>query len=95
MYDHVIIDSPPILGLADAPLLSKTVEGVVFIVQAGEVAVRGLRSALVRLRDVDAPIIGVILTKFESRFLDYGYGYGFRYRYGEGHEGEGQGDAER
>jgi polysaccharide biosynthesis transport protein len=95
MYDHVIIDSPPILGLADAPLLSKTVEGVVFIVQAGEVAVRGLRSALVRLRDVDAPIIGVILTKFESRFLDYGYGYGFRYRYGEGHEGEGEGDAER
>lgn len=95
MFDHVIIDSPPILGLADAPLLSKTVEAVVFIVQAGEVAVRGLRSALVRLRDVDAPIIGVILTKFESRFLDYGYGYGFRYRYGEGHEGEGQGDAER
>lgn len=95
MYDHIIIDSPPILGLADAPLLSKTVEGVVFIVQAGEVAVRGLRSALVRLRDVEAPIIGVILTKFESRFLDYGYGYGFRYRYGEGHEGEGAGDAER
>jgi polysaccharide biosynthesis transport protein len=89
MYDHVIIDSPPILGLADAPLLSKTVEAVVFIVQAGEVAVRGLRSALVRLRDVDAPVIGVILTKFESRFLDYGYGYGFRYRYGESHEGEG------
>lgn len=93
MYDHVIIDSPPILGLADAPLLSKTVEAVVFIVQAGEVAVRGLRSAMVRLRDVDAPVIGVILTKFESRFLDYGYGYGFRYRYGEGHEGEG--DSER
>lgn len=81
-YDHVIIDSPPILGLADAPLLSKTVEAVVFVVQAGEVAVRGLRSALVRLEDVSAPIIGVILTKFEDRFSDYGYGYGFRYRYG-------------
>lgn len=88
MYDHVIIDSPPILGLADAPLLSKTVEAVVFVVQAGEVAVRGLRSALVRLRDVGAPVIGVILTKFEDRFADYGYGYGFRYRYGgDGEDG--------
>jgi succinoglycan biosynthesis transport protein ExoP len=85
-YDHVIIDSPPILGLADAPLLSKTVEAVIFIVQAGDVAVRGLRSALARLRDVNAPVVGVILTKFESRFLEYGYGYGFRYRYGEGNE---------
>jgi capsular exopolysaccharide synthesis family protein len=82
-YDHVIVDSPPILGLADAPLLSMTVEAVIFVVQAGGVAVRGLRSALVRLRDIGAPVIGVILTKFESRFAEYGYGYGFRYRYGE------------
>jgi polysaccharide biosynthesis transport protein len=82
-YDHVIIDSPPILGLADAPLLSKTVEAVVFVAQAGEVPVRGLRSALVRLRDVNAPVIGVILTKFEDRFAHYGYGYGFKYRYGD------------
>jgi len=82
-YDHVIIDSPPILGLADAPLLSKTVEAVIFVAQAGEVPVRGLRSALVRLRDVNAPVIGVILTKFEDRFAHYGYGYGFKYRYGE------------
>ena len=86
LYDHVIIDSPPILGLADAPLLSKTVEAVVFVVQAGAVAVRGLRAALVRLRDVNAPIIGVILTKFQSHFADYGYGYGFRYRYGSDRE---------
>ncbi|HEU5068305.1 MAG TPA: polysaccharide biosynthesis tyrosine autokinase [Sphingomicrobium sp.] len=90
-YDHVIIDSPPILGLADAPLLSKTVEAVIFVVQAGEVAVRGLRSALTRLRDVNAPVIGVILTKFEDRFSQYGYGYGFRYRYGE----DGQSGAEK
>ena len=87
-YDHVIIDSPPILGLADAPLLSKTVESVIFVVQAAEVPVRGLRSALARLRDVGAPVIGVILTKFEDRFADYGYGYGFRYRYGGAEEGD-------
>lgn len=88
-YDHVIIDSPPILGLADAPLLSKTVEAVIFVAQAGEVAVRGLRSALTRLRDVNAIIIGVILTKFEDRHSDYGYGYGFRYRYGGTSENDG------
>ncbi|MEO8137449.1 MAG: polysaccharide biosynthesis tyrosine autokinase, partial [Betaproteobacteria bacterium] len=33
-FDHIIIDGPPVMGLADAPLLSSRVEGVIFVVRA-------------------------------------------------------------
>lgn len=87
-YDHVVVDSSPILGLADAPLLSRTVEGVIFVVQASGVAVRGLHTALARLRAANAPVLGVILTKFEDRRAAYGYGYGYGYRYGSQSDSE-------
>ena len=82
-YDHVVIDSPPILGLADAPLLSRAVEGCVFVVEAEGVAVRGIKTSLDRLRSVHAHIFGAILTKLKTRQAGYGYGYGYAYGYGK------------
>ncbi|MBL0915389.1 MAG: polysaccharide biosynthesis tyrosine autokinase [Sphingopyxis sp.] len=81
-YDHVVIDSPPILGLADAPLLSRAVEGVVFVVESDGVPVRGIRSALSRLHSAKARIFGVVLTKLSTRSAGYGYGCGYGYGYG-------------
>ncbi|ABF53296.1 GumC family protein [Sphingopyxis alaskensis] len=80
-YDHVIVDSAPIIGLADAPLLSRTVEAVVVVIEAGRVPVRGINSALSRLRSAGAPLIGVILTKLDKRDSEYGYGYAYSYEY--------------
>lgn len=85
-YDHVIIDSAPVIGLADAPLISRTVEAVIFVVETGAVSVRGLRAALGRLSSAHAPLVGAILTKFDEKYSEYGYGYTYRYRYG-GREG--------
>jgi capsular exopolysaccharide synthesis family protein len=85
-YDHVIVDSPPILGLADAPLITRAVEGCVFVVEAGGVSVRGLQSALARLGHAQANIFGVILTKLDVRQGGYGYGYGYGYDYGKANE---------
>ena len=85
-FDHIVIDSPPILGLADAPLLSRAVEGVVFVVESDGVPVRGIRQALARLRAAHARIFGVVLTKLHQRHAGYGYGYG--YGYGQDDEGD-------
>lgn len=85
-YDHVVVDSPPILGLADAPLITQSVEGCVFVVEAGGVSVRGLRSALARLQQAHAHIYGVILTKLDKRQAGYGYGYGYNYGYGQAND---------
>lgn len=81
-YDYVIIDAPPMLGLADSPLLAQIVDGVVFVVEADGVPVRGIRTALERLRGGKAHLLGVILTKLKKQQASYGYGYGYGDRYG-------------
>lgn len=78
-YDHVVVDSAPVIGLADAPLISRTVEAVIFVVETGAVSVRGLRAALSRLTSAQAPLVGAILTKFNEKSSEYGYGYTYRY----------------
>lgn len=81
-FEHVVVDSPPILGLADAPLLSRAVEGTLFVIEANGVPVRGIQSALTRLRAVHTPILAAILTKLRHNDAGYGYGYDYDYSYG-------------
>jgi capsular exopolysaccharide synthesis family protein len=88
-FDHVLIDAPPVLGLADAPLISKAVEGSVFVVEAKRVPLQVVRDGINRLRTVRSPIIGGLVTKLSARDGRYGYGYGYGaygYGYGYGHD---------
>jgi capsular exopolysaccharide synthesis family protein len=85
-FDHVIVDGPPVLGLADAPLLSQAVEATVLVIEAGRTSAAQAKHAMARLRAVRAHIIGAILAKFDVRSAGYGYGYGYEYRYGEHRE---------
>jgi polysaccharide biosynthesis transport protein len=87
-FDHIIIDAPPILGLADAPLLSRAVEGCVFVIEAEGVALRGIKASLGRLQSVHAHVYGAVLTKLKQRQSGYGYGYGYGYAYGQNSDGK-------
>lgn len=86
-YDHIIIDAPPILGLADAPLLGRAAEGAVFVIEAESAPVRAIRNALRRLQVGQNHVFGAIITKVDygrHRYgYGYGYGYGHNYGYGE------------
>lgn len=81
-YDTVIIDAPPVLGLADIPLLANSVEGVIYTVEAGGVKLRAIASAIERVRSSRAHIFGGIVTKVQSQYSGYGYGYAYQYAYG-------------
>ena len=84
-YDHVVVDAPPLLGIADAPLLSKSVGGVVYVIESRGVPVRGVNMSLDRLRDSRATLLGGVLTKFDDEAAagyGYGYGYGYGLKYG-------------
>ncbi len=89
-FDTVIVDSPPVLGLADAPLMSALVDGVVFVVEANRNRRGSLRGAIRRLRAMRPIILGAVLTKFEATkagnqyYSDY-YGYDY-YQYGSSSE---------
>jgi capsular exopolysaccharide synthesis family protein len=82
LYDHVIIDGPPILGLADSPLLARAVEATIIVVESGRTRATQARHAVERLLSVRAHVIGAVLTKFDMRNSGYGYGYGYNYDYG-------------
>jgi capsular exopolysaccharide synthesis family protein len=82
-FDHVVVDSPPIMGLADGPLIASRVEGVVFTIEAHGIRSSLVRAALQRLAGANAHVIGGILTKFEARKAHYGYGYEYGYGYGQ------------
>ena len=82
-YDTVIIDAPPVLGLADIPLIADAVEGVIYTIEAGGVKLRGIQSAVERVRSSRAHIFGGIVTKVQPQHTGYGYGYAYQYSYGK------------
>jgi polysaccharide biosynthesis transport protein len=88
-FDHVFIDAPPLLGLADAPLIASKVDGAVFVVESFGIESRSAKIAVDRLRASGARVVGAVLTKFESRKAAYGYGYDYGYGYGQdGQDGQ-------
>ncbi|WP_332639700.1 GumC family protein [Brevundimonas sp.] len=83
VYDHVVIDGPPILGFADAPLLASAVEGTILVIEAKGTRRAQARGAIRRLTLGHARVLGAILTKFNTRTARYGgYDYTYDYNYG-------------
>ncbi|MCB1813202.1 MAG: CpsD/CapB family tyrosine-protein kinase, partial [Candidatus Competibacteraceae bacterium] len=81
-YDYVLIDSSPVMGLADPIVLSTKVKGVLMVIAAGKVSKGALREAVKRLRGVNAPLTGVILNQIEPDSSEYGYYSRYYYSYG-------------
>jgi succinoglycan biosynthesis transport protein ExoP len=80
-FDIVILDGPPVMGLADAPLIASVATGCVLTIEAGKTSRAQARAAIKRLRVGNARLFGAILTKFDSRKTSYGYGYAYAYDY--------------
>jgi capsular exopolysaccharide synthesis family protein len=76
-YDFVLIDSPPMIGMADARLLSRNADGVILICRAGETSPEQLGEARQRLADDGTPVIGTILNGCDLRVEDPSYIHGY------------------
>jgi Mrp family chromosome partitioning ATPase len=87
-FDHIVVDSPPVMGLADAPLISSCVESVVYVVESHGIRTSLVRTAIGRLESASAHIVGGVLTKFEAKRAHYGYGYEYGYGYGRDARGK-------
>jgi capsular exopolysaccharide synthesis family protein len=82
-YDHIVIDGPPVLGFADSPLLASAVRGTVFVLESRGTRRAQARGALRRLGMGNGRILGVVLTKFNTKTVQYGsYDYAYDYNYG-------------
>jgi capsular exopolysaccharide synthesis family protein len=78
--DFVIIDSPPIVPVTDAVVLSSRVDAVMMVIQAGKTRRRHLSKSADLLHQADAPVIGAVMNG-AGRHARYGYyeryGYGY------------------
>jgi capsular exopolysaccharide synthesis family protein len=83
VFDLIILDGPPVLGLADAQLLSNAAEGTIFVAAAGLARTGHVRGALRRLQLSRGLLIGAVLTKYSAKVESAGYGYGYGYGYGD------------
>ncbi|MEN9786139.1 MAG: hypothetical protein RLZZ299_1403 [Pseudomonadota bacterium] len=78
-FDMVIIDSPPVVAVTDAVVLSRDVDGVVLVVKSFKVARDLVLQAKRQLTDVEARLIGVVLNDFDIQRKSYGYYYYYTY----------------
>ena len=74
-YDMIILDTAPVMGLADTPLIARSAEGIVLVVQSGRAHRGQAKNTLKRLRETGGQLLGVVLTKFDARAAGYGYSY--------------------
>jgi capsular exopolysaccharide synthesis family protein len=79
VYDMIIVDSPPILNVSDALLLSKNVRGVVIVSWAGSTTYDMVRKGLKLINEISAPLIGMVLNRLDAKKSGYYYGYGDYY----------------
>lgn len=78
-FDAVLVDGPPLLGLADAVIIGSVVEKCLFVVAAGKTPAQGVRRAVQRLKASGVALAGVVLSRFSAKEAGYGYGYGYGY----------------
>ena len=79
--DVVVFDSPPIVALADAAILSTQCDGVLMVLNAGKTRRDEAKRALEALRHVGARVIGAVLNQMPKErngyYYYYHYGYGY------------------
>jgi len=77
-YEYVILDSPPLLPVADAAIIATKVDGVLLVVHAGKTKKSEFMGSRAAVESVSAKILGVVLNKIpeNSRGYKYGYAYG-------------------
>ena len=79
-FAHVIVDGPPVLGLADAIVLCNQVDNSVFVIESGKTRKGQAKAALKRLQQAGVYPLGVILTKIDAYHDLYGY-HSYYYQY--------------
>jgi len=85
--DVVLIDSPPMLPVTDAAVLSARVDATMVVTRAGTTSRRELARAIELLRQVDAPLVGTVLNGVADESA-YGYAYNYRYYSRDGAPGK-------
>lgn len=93
-YDYIIIDTPPVNVVTDSTVLSSKVDGYILVMRAGMSDINEVKAAMGALEQVNAKILGLIVTNIDPKLETYGkysrYGQYYRKHY-YGKKGNGYG----
>ncbi|WP_102399828.1 CpsD/CapB family tyrosine-protein kinase [Haloimpatiens massiliensis] len=84
-FDMVIIDSPPVMAVTDAQILSTITDGVILVITSAQTEKAMAIKAKESLKKVNANILGVVLNRIKE---ENGKSYGYYYYYNEDENGE-------
>ena len=95
MYDIILMDSPPIIAVTDAAILSTRVDGMLLVVASGEANKKEIERALNLLSNVNTQVLGVILNGIDIKriygsYYYYYHYYQYYYYYGRDKEKKGR-----
>jgi polysaccharide biosynthesis transport protein len=79
-YDRVVLDSPPLVPVTDAAILSTLVDGTILVVRASRTTRELARRAQRALRDVNGRTVGVVLNAVDLEGRNYGYYQYYQYK---------------
>lgn len=93
-YDYIFFDSPPCLNMADAAILGRLADRLLFTVSANKTRVDFVRRSIEQLKQIDINVAGIVLNRFSLKnsgykYSQYGggkYYYAYAYAYNYGHE---------
>ena len=81
-YDHIIIDSPPILAAADASIIGQMAGGTLMVLRAGTHPMREIEQAVKRLHQAEVNLRGILFNDLKTHSRNYGAGkYNYQYTY--------------
>ncbi len=82
MYDHIIIDTPPVLAVTDGIIISQYAGVNLVIARYAKSQMKELELTVNRFEQVGVKVNGFILNDIQRGSGGYGYGYGYNYAYG-------------
>ncbi len=81
-YDHIIIDSPPILAVTDATIIGQVAGATILVLRDGDHTMREIEQSVKRLNQAGVNLRGILLNDVKQMGRRYGaYGYAYQYSY--------------
>lgn len=79
-FDIILVDGPPTIGLADAPLIASNVDNCLFVAKHSSTSLSAVRQGLHRMRMSDTHILGILVTNFTTDTSSYYGNYNYEYK---------------
>ena len=77
-YDMILFDSPPLVAVTDATMISKEIDSIILVIKAGQTDKKAFHHTMANLKNIEAPLDGIVMNAVTSK-SNYGSYYYYYY----------------